>query len=146
MRKPFDLATAIKHPERVRIVDYPGYSAVRVIHAPEANEDNRVLVVWKHGGVTSYTMDGRTLASFESPALFLESEPELVPWSNLDEIPDGVWFRLKNEPGLHVRLFVTSGLGEVRFCRKWWSLDRLLKEFEYSKTHAGPWLPCGKQV
>lgn len=146
MRKPFDLATAIKHPERVRSETFPEDSAVRVIHVPEANEDNRVLVVWSDGDTTTLTEDGRAYTTDKNPVLFLESEPELVPWSNLDEIPDGVWFRSKNEPGLHLRLLATSGLGEVRFRNTWWSLDSLLREFEYSKTHAGPWFACGKQV
>ncbi len=75
---PFDLETALREPERVRLEDEPGVMARRIVHLPEAQPEYRVLIVWKNGLVDTFTEDGRLYAKDTEQMLFLAPKTRKV--------------------------------------------------------------------
>lgn len=141
---PFDLEVALKHPERVRHAD--GLTARRVIHLPETDPDHRVAVLWSGSHcLVAYTEDGRNRTQGANPTLFLTPEPKWVPWSHPDEIPDGVWFRLKGSTRADL---ITRVDGAEVYLNPWVSLRNLFDNYEchLDRRHKGAWNVCGKEA
>jgi len=85
---PFDLQTALREPERVRLEDEPGVMARRIVHLPEALPEYRVLIAWENGLVDTFTEDGRLYAKDTEQMLFLAPKTRKV-WVRIMGCGDG---------------------------------------------------------
>jgi hypothetical protein len=141
---PFNIDIALRQPERLRHIR--GYQATKITHFPAAIV-YPVAIHWKDDlSPCFYTLDGRSMTTDHEPVVFLTAETKLVPWTSINEVPEGVYFRLKGEAQYFIATGYSSfGAGAVRINGAWRRFIELVEAYEYSPNRNGPWLPCGKE-
>lgn len=141
---PFDLQTALAHPERV--TNGNGLQAVDVRVLPKAAAHSAVAVTWESGGLVGLHSKNGVSFGGSRPALFLAApEPAYVPWDSPDEAPDGVWFRRKDAHSL-VSMVVGFNERYVLVGTAWLGVHALFQNYEWhpDRRHTGQWNVCGK--
>lgn len=150
---PFDLEKYKSgHPARTR----DGKGAKFVAHSPKHPDTYcRVMSVLSDGCWNSTSDLGDYLfpGGVADVDLFLVApEPKWVPWTPVDEIPDGAWFRGKETK----RVYRLVGLDPLtlpnlhQVCLGavgWVTFEELFASYEWhpDRRHKGPWNVCGKE-
>lgn len=77
----------------------------------------------------------------------IPSPPQIVPWESPDDVPDGIWLRVR-DTGVFRRINGISVDGIDIGNGNWRSWSVLLADYEYhtDRRATDGWQPCGKAV
>lgn len=146
---PFDLEKyKAGHPARTS----DGRSVKFVCHSPTHPEETARVMSMIHDGTWTVTTDGGVYhkgASTINDIFLVAPEPKWVQWDNVDEVPDGVWFRLKDSKTgcAYACLAADTRIQKMYIYNQGWcSPQYLFDRYEWhpDRRHKGPWNVCGK--
>lgn len=131
------------HPARTRGGKGAKFAAYSPTHPIDTS---RVVSILDDGTWMSNSVDGAWTrgTDWDDDIFLVAPEPTSVPWSHPDEIPDGVWFRLKGSTRADL---ITRVDGVDVYINPWVSLRTLFDNYEchHDRRHKGPWNVCGKE-
>lgn len=114
------------------------------------NSKYRVVYVNHGGTLETCGLDGCFAASStpcDKDLIPIPSPPQIVPWESPDDVPDGIWLRVK-DTGIFRRMNGLSVNGLDVGNGNWRSWSVLLADYEYhtDRRATSGWQPCGKVV